>query len=293
MQKCTFSINGIIETIEIAWRPIDNETFTQNRMAQSNPTGCNSFCIEEFGKNSIWVRLPHFFPTDNELNDIRAVIKKLASCKDKDRVIFDIRGNCGGNDNWGERVLASLYGKKYIDNLSAANTSVGEMCATKELLKKYEFFSKKEKLFGKESASYKETKKTIEQIKKALQLSPMSLIPDGDSHRITEVIENEICTKSIVITDYACVSAALSFIDLIKTIPGSKQVGLPTFTDTIYNDAHFVSLPSNNAKLMYPTKLYTDQIRKNNEPHIPDVRYNGNICNTDKLKKWIQEQFSI
>ncbi len=82
--------------------------------------------------------------------------------------------------------------------------------------------------------------------------------------------------KVAVVTDSGCVSACLDFVDLVKQVPHSVQLGKTTGSDTVYIDTGSATLPSGN-HMVLPLKVWRNRLRANNEAYVPDVPLNVNM----------------
>ncbi len=88
-------------------------------------------------------------------------------------------------------------------------------------------------------------------------------------------------------TDARCASACLDFADKVFLLPNVKHVGQMTSSDTQYMDLSMINLKSGLAELMYLMKVYRNRKLKVDESYLPQYVYDGDIWETEKLKKWI------
>ena len=73
------------------------------------PTG-----LSAFGARGAWIRMPAMSPrTLAEADAYRAVIAQAPALRDRDVIVFDVRGNGGGAYNWFAAMLHALYGRDY------------------------------------------------------------------------------------------------------------------------------------------------------------------------------------
>jgi hypothetical protein len=96
----------------------------------------------------------------------------------------------------------------------------------------------------------------------------------------------------VVLTSSSCYSACLDFMDRLLLHPAILHVGEPTGVDTDYMESWFQVLPSGLARLNYPTKVFRNRRRLNNEGYEPVVRFDGTIGDTPAVREWILEHHS-
>lgn len=110
------------------------------------------------------------------------------------------------------------------------------------------------------------------------------------SAALADVWESSI--KLVLITDKTCVSACLDFVDLIKLIPNTLQVGEPTDADTAYTEIAYMQ--SGYAKetfnFVVPVKKWNKRMREDNKPYNPDILYQGEMSNDKALEQWTIEK---
>lgn len=67
-------------------------------------------------------------------------------------------------------------------------------------------------------------------------------------------------------------------------------MGKQTGADSVYMDIREVTLSSGFATLTFPLKVHRNRLRRNNEAYCPDVLYNENLGDTEKLQQWVIER---
>jgi hypothetical protein len=91
-----------------------------------------------------------------------------------------------------------------------------------------------------------------------------------------------------VLTDYGCASACISFVDELRRIPGVTQVGRETAVDSRSGTPLNYRLPSGNGELTVPSLVREGRERGDNIPWRPDVRFDGDIADTQAVLAWIE-----
>ncbi len=247
--------------------------------------------VKELGPQQVWVTIPSFYPQSTEEEDaLKNIISLMPKYKDNKFIIFDVRGNKGGNSHYGTQILENLYGEQYCNacfkRLRAKQyvewrASQGNIGYLKELLITLE------KRFGKGDV-VTEFSVIISEMEKNLIVDNPFYRSLNNSVETAEVpiSENHLNARVVVITDSYCASACLDFLDELFVLGPVLQVGLPTNVDTNYLECRDVVLPSSLATLHFPIKVFRNRSRKSNQAHTPQV-YVEDIYNDEELKRII------
>jgi hypothetical protein len=193
------------------------------------------------------------------------MLKAIPRFDSKKHIVFDLRGNQGGNSAYGSRIVNKLFGEKYAD-LRRYETrgdlfvdwraSEGNLVHLNNLYKKYKAQWIKDiadgmKLAMKEGRVYYREGAA----KKKGGLYPHNLFK----------------TKIVVIIDSGNFSAALDFIDELKMMSSEViLVGKQTKSDRLYMEARVAALPSGRGIFSFPIKVYRGRQRGDNVPYKPD-----------------------
>jgi len=94
--------------------------------------------------------------------------------------------------------------------------------------------------------------------------------------------------KVFFITDGRCMSACLTFADLILSTESVIHVGQPTSADSVYIETRSERLPSGIGRLGFSMNIRSKGLRGNNQPYIPAFVWDQDISDTKALEGWIQ-----
>jgi hypothetical protein len=100
--------------------------------------------------------------------------------------------------------------------------------------------------------------------------------------------ENPVAATVVLLTDGACASACLDFADELLLMPGVVHAGAPTSADTVYMEIRDVTLPSRLGRFSCAMKVYRNRSRGHNEPYAPAFRYDGDLADTEALRRWMR-----
>ena len=181
-----------------------------------------SFFVSELGNDSIWISLPTFAPNDDEQKILNEIIKKIPTIRSSKLVIFDVRGNGGGNSYWGDTIVQTLFGTNYAKNMIAkANKDI--YTEWRASINNIEYLAKSlpsfEKDFGKNGEATVWLKELINKLQyehnQGNFLYTEKSIQSNEQDMQNDV--NPVLAKVLVIIDNDCSSACLDFIDALKS----------------------------------------------------------------------------
>lgn len=285
----SFRINNVIQEIDVIWKKINNtdyfSTFTKKNLQQK-------VAIRELKSNQVWISIPSFYPqTPQEEDAINNLINSIFKYASYELIIFDVRGNSGGNSYYGTRILKNLYSEEYYNASlkNIYNKKYVEWRASKgniDYLKK--FHIKLEKRCGKNEMT-SVFSDIIAEIKKS-QLAGNPFYKQVNSSQKIEYqnIKKPLNAQIVVITDNYCASACLNFLDELFTLDSVLHIGLATNADTDYIECRDIPLSSSLVTLHFPIKVLRNRIRKANEAYVPYYHVDD-IYNDSLLQEVIQK----
>ncbi|ABV79500.1 hypothetical protein A1I_05890 [Rickettsia bellii OSU 85-389] len=72
-----------------------------NEMPKIIPYNFKPFQIKYFLKNIVWIDLPNFDLTESQQQEFNSLIAVIKNFRKKNIIVFDLRGNQGGNSDYG------------------------------------------------------------------------------------------------------------------------------------------------------------------------------------------------
>jgi|GEM_PF-963744 len=261
----------------------------------STPREIRPFGIQEVKQGVFWVNIPTFHPSTDETKNLNEIIKSLAGFREQ-TIIFDLRGNGGGNSSWGVELLNALFGEEYVNQqLAESNRNVyiewrisqGNLDHVKALIPiLQDQFGENHPTTQQLKINYKEMEDAFLHGENYYSESQGIDQPTQSSNAI-----NSFSGHIIAIIDKSCGSACLDFIDDLKAMNANITfVGETTGADSVYMELRTVSLPSEKGTLGFPIKVYRNRPRGHNVPHTPDIQYKGNLQDTAELQSFILTQ---
>lgn len=294
LQTCVFMVNNKLHTYELHWRVTENPSplslGVPNFKEKFNAAAFGktpSFKVRKFGFNAVWISIPifaHGLPTQGTtttiwLNNIADQIKKYRN----DRVIvFDLRGNTGGDPKYMRPIIMNLYGKPYLRYLGQRfiwnkPEKIMFLATKKNLQHMIRSGSPVQMIAGMKSAIEKKEKSYIYE---------QQILSGGKSSDV-----NPVKAKVVLLTDGRCGSECNSFVLAMRSIPGVVQVGGPTapVTDSTWNAVKV--FPDNASAIVYPTGLILSPKVNSGVPIFPKYTYHGDLGDTLAVTKWIRKLY--
>jgi hypothetical protein len=278
----TFDVNGKKSAYKLVWQNIAKAELTDKILSALGIKNDAAQCgFQQVANNGLWVSVPTFDPNADDVRRMQAMIERIGTFRNKSYVVFDIRGNGGGSDVYALNLLEQLYGKKYIRSVFDYYIEAFRVTEKNRL-----FFTELQQQHKGENALSDRLLASLVKLLESRAIDSLVILQDEENCRKHDDSAPLFTGKLFVVTDYACFSSSLNFMDMIKAIPGTIHIGLPTRADTKYCDIAFNELPSTSAKFFFPRAVVLNRKRPDNVPYIPDYRIDD-IQNTDALQKWV------
>lgn len=289
--RCVFSQAGERKQFELKWMQIWHGDFEQHWEA-ANPRPAKLSSITQVGPKSWWVHLPNFNPDREAEAELKKIIADMPSLRAADLVVFDLRGNNGGNSQWADDVIAGLYGKPFLDQRKALQDSKGytEWRVSAANLKHIdEITANQARQFGAQSQVAQIFRSLATRMRAALRTGqPFVRQSEGAAPAIAATAPPALSSaRAILVTDSKCASSCLNGADAVLSLPGARHFGHTTGADTVFMDVRMVDLPSKLGILVFGQKVDRLGLRGNNQPWVPSLQYEGQIGDTEKLRAWV------
>jgi hypothetical protein len=273
--------------LSIHWYEDQQKNSVSNKRQQK-------FQITSMHDQAIWLTLPTFHLNNEQSQEFNELLKILPELRNKQLLIFDLRGNQGGNSDYGSQIIDTLFGKEYAEQKRhEANKSIfvdwrasqDNLSYINSLFEHYQ------------NSSLKDVAIWLKSITDGLRQSLINQDPYYREYFVIDNIANNhsipphpVAAKIIVVIDSSNVSAALDFIDELKMMKSEIMlIGQKTKADRLYMEVRTVGLPSNQGTFSFPIKIYRNRPRADNQPYLPDLEYE--TIDAEKLQKHILEMF--
>ena len=175
--------------------------------------------LKQIKPGVFWITLSSF--RDNELEKLQDVIKAAKENRDALRrsqvIVFDVRGNNGGDSTWGEDLLKSIWGEGFIERLPGSGAKAVDWRVSKSNIAAVkENRSYLANIRGKDNNEIREHDDIIAGMKRALKhgdkyyRQPIGFVSEKQAIRY-----GEIAPKIYLLSDGTCGSACLDLADLV------------------------------------------------------------------------------
>ncbi len=288
--NCCFNVKGAPRCYILKWRAFPG-VFSARAVAYPYVA---HYGVEPFTQNGVWVKIPSFNAQDAAHREsLKKLIAQAKTWRNNSTIVFDLRGNGGGNSDWGNQLLTELLGKAFFSVLQY-NTVHGAFEQWRVSYSNLSFLRNEmlpylAKSIGKSSSSYRAIDELYRKMRMALRYRK-GVVTVGRQHRHFQEKKLPALpfnSKLILVTDGRCGSGCLPFVGMMLGIPAVIHVGQATHADTTYSELRQVMLPSKNFKLGFPIKITQDRKRPYNQPYRPQIEYPGNINDTTALQQWL------
>jgi hypothetical protein len=230
-----------------------------------------------------WVGMPNFNGA-RSAKAYEALYPQLAALPKSGWVVFDLRGNGGGDSSWGTRALKALYGDAYAGSLAAAGGASKYLIADANsvaVLKRYiaapEFASSKaeneEDLAKVEAAMRAGAKMALVSGQAGASSAPV-IVPRPHGPRVAAVIDRD------------CFSSCMNFLQRLRAMGDTVVLGEATKGYSPFGEIARHELPSGRGALYIPSALFRTA-EATREPFLPDYPYEGDMASDEALQKWV------
>lgn len=284
IESCDVLHDGHLRRYSLTW----NVDTSQHVKSFVRPV---SFSVERLENDIFWVTLPTFQLSRIQVSEFERVLRELTTVGSSSAVVFDVRGNSGGDSLLAEKLLRSLYGNipvtiahERISRNTYADWRVSSI-AVQELTIRLDALDR----VGRHGdPTYLATQELRELMEKAFASKTQWVRQPNAPDAMDTPDSTGFDGRLAILTDASCGSACLNFVELSRNLPGALHLGKPTDADTNYLDITEVTLPS-GFRFRLPLKIWRNRPRKSNEPLIPHVIYKGPMTDQTKVREWVSE----
>lgn len=283
---CRFRLpSGEEREVALTWEAIDAAQLTARFAPKTTGPA-----LRKVG--DVWfVDLPTFnYQTEPQVAAISALVEELKRRAPElatATIVFDVRGNGGGNSAWANRVASALWGEdwtRYVisgfDNTIDYRVSAANVAALDRNIAR----DRRNGLTAAADSRQRTRDRMAEALARGEALLRLDYPPQPDR---TAPAVSPFNGRAYLLTDAGCASACLDFADLVRRLPNTRHIGGPTSADAVYIDNTLAPLPSGLASLSYSLKVYRNRVRSNNQWYDPEIAWPKPRMTEAEIVDWV------
>lgn len=241
--------------------------WAQSKATQSRP----ETSIKQDGA-SYWIVIPSFSENGS---DIRALTEQIearsAELREAEEIVFDLRGNGGGDSSFGNRIAVALWSRETVADWVPPTAGAVDYRASQENADHWIEVAKRNRSGGSEQNA-KRLEDLAANLRRQVEAGEPFYRIQLREDETTRSVASPLQARVVALTDASCASACLDFMDNLKSLPGTTHLGSETGSDTQYIDVRKIDLPSNAGRLILPLKVWRDRVRPANGTYVPDLK---------------------
>lgn len=279
LRECTFQTTaGDTKRLPVNYQPILTEQFfdTVSQLRKPGTRSGNSF---ELNDGVVWVRAGNFHLDKDDRLALETMLAELAKLHDVRAIVFDARGNRGGDSSIGDHIFEAATGGLEFDqtDLDSLPRYYAQWRVSDYLIRFLDLnIEENKKLYGADSPRVADDIAFRDKVLAAKIAGRVWVEQDAGRMITREAVIarhghlRRFNPKVALLTDSNCVSACLDFADIVLQVPGVVHAGQTTGADSVYLVGSSSNMPSGNRFVM-PVKVWRNRTRGNNQPLVPDV----------------------
>ncbi|HEU5479416.1 MAG TPA: S41 family peptidase [Candidatus Tumulicola sp.] len=296
LKSCTFapSDGRAAMALDVVYRPLVFEQWASIMNDYRRPRArVNDYDLTD---GLLWIRAQTFSLDHEQYAVLESMLQELRRLHGVRAIVFDVRGNGGGNSEFGGEIFdAATGGLRYdhrgLTRLPAIYAEWRVSAISIEAAKTG--LANALRVSGPGSSTVEWYRDHLRSLLVAQAAGKPWARQDTGERRLTrkEMKRRQARLRRFagpiaVLTDEYCASACLDFVDLVRQVPGALQLGATTGADSVYIDTGRVRLPSGN-HLVLPLKVWRNRLRSNNEAMVPDITYDGDLDDDAAVRIWV------
>lgn len=287
--RCVFEQNGERTRLTLNWRDVSGDEYWARYNIATNGPGAE-FGITTPAEGVTWIGVPTF---DNSAGEpLRALVNEITADAETIRagraVVIDVRGNGGGNSEWGAEIARAVWGVEIVSAIPESNPGgATDWRVSRGNLDYIDGFAPELiAQFGEQAQVAIWVRAVRDGLAQTLARGePMwrqrdsavdTPVPQGGGYTQRRPQgPSPIPARVYLLSNGTCASACLDFADVVLHIPGTQLIGMDTSGDGLLMEVRDRVLPSGLARVVLPLKVYRGRGRGALEAYRADVPYDG------------------
>ena len=242
--------------------------------------------LVRLGPSAWMLVLPTFYAGHDAFDSTMAAIARARdelAGEQPALLAIDLRGNGGGSSSPADQVLTALWGPAAPAVLSARRPKASLWRTSEGVIA--DLGERRERIarrYPESLADFDRLLRGIEAASRRGQPLHRSPLPMAGGGATLKAGPKEV----VVVTDGACISACLDFLDRLLEAPDVVHVGEPTGSDTLYTEVQSVELPSGRGAITIPMQRLEGRRRPAHVPYGPSLRLSGE----ENIAAWLADK---
>lgn len=300
-RHCVFEHEGARTTRALNWTDVPEDFWQRYNIATSGPGA--EFGVTNPAEGVTWIGVPTFANESGE--QLRALVTEVASNAEAIRagraVVIDVRGNGGGNSEWGAELARAVWGEEIVRAVPEANPGGATDWRASQRNREYieSFAPQLLAQFGEDSefgawvrevqGGFERALSTGEPMWRQRDSAVTGPTPQGGGYTQRRPQgPSPFPARVYILSNGSCASACLDFADVVLHIPGTQLIGMDTSGDGLLMEVRDQTLPSGLARVVLPLKVYRGRARGALEAYRADIEYPG-VWDDLSVRAWMLE----
>ncbi len=238
-----------------------------------------------------WVGMPDFNGAKSG-PAYEKLYPELEKLRKEKWIVFDLRGNGGGDSSWGSRALKALYGKEYSEQLSDVPAYAKYLIASQATIDLYKHYASAPEF----AASREESERTLLKLEAARKngdklVQVVGMTPEENAALAAKVRRRPGGPRIAAVIDRNCFSSCMNFLQQLRGMEDTIVLGEATWGYSPTGEINRFDLPSGKGALFIPSALYSST-QATREPFVPDLAYQGDMADDERLMKWVAAELA-
>ncbi len=289
-EHCRFLVDGGEQPFDLAWTPA-RMGWLQPLLAAAafgNPPQIGGRWISD---DLLWISLPTLAPTGAAVQAMEELRQMVDAAPADADIVFDLRGNGGGNSFLVRGFAVTLYGEPLVA-WGEGQLYSGIPDAMRASPANRDHFQSFRDALGVSRPDDPGLARYLDTILAALDTAiaagePLAHLGEPSEPVRTDPPPSPHAGQVFVIIDGRVFSSALLFVDLLRAIDDVTLVGWPTRAHGLYGEIRQVALPSGWAWMSLSTKAFLSAAPGRQDAIAPDLAWDGEIADTAALEAWV------
>ena len=289
-ERCRFLVDGAEQAFNLAWTPARMNWLQPllTAAAFGSPPQVGGRWVSD---DLLWISLPTLAPAGAAVQAVEEMRQMVEAAPTDADIVFDLRGNTGGNSFLARGFAAALYGEPLVA-WGEGQLYSGIPDAMRASPANRDHFQSFRDALGVSRPDDPGLARYLDTILAALDTAiaagePLAHLGERSEPVRTDPPPSEHTGQVFVVIDGRVFSSALMFVDLLRVIDDVTLVGWPTRAHGLYGEIRQVALPSGWAWMSVSTKAFLSSAPGRQGAIEPDLGWDGEIADTAALEAWV------